>query len=80
MKADIDEKALKIHLEDTGAPYDPSQQPSQDDWEQPLEQRPIGGLGVFLAIQSVDGFSYERVGHRNRHTLTMKRAASVSEE
>jgi serine/threonine-protein kinase RsbW len=35
-----------------------------------MEQRPIGGLGVFLAIRGVDQFQYERVGDRNRSIFT----------
>jgi serine/threonine-protein kinase RsbW len=72
--ADIGEKALTIHIEDTGAAYDPDQLQTPDSLDQPLEQRPIGGLGVFLAIQSVDKFQYERIDERNRHTFIVNRA------
>jgi anti-sigma regulatory factor (Ser/Thr protein kinase) len=39
----------------------------------PAEQRKIGGLGVYLALGSVDRFCYERVGDRNRNVLVMNR-------
>jgi anti-sigma regulatory factor (Ser/Thr protein kinase) len=38
-----------------------------------MEQRPIGGLGVFLAIRGVDSFLYERVNDRNRSTFIVHR-------
>ena len=80
LRADIDEKALTIFIEDTGVAYDPLQHQLPDDLDRPLEQRQMGGLGVFLAIQSVDKFLYERVGGRNRHTFIMNRGTALSEE
>lgn len=78
--AEIDEKTLTISIEDTGVAYDPRQSEPPDDLDLPLEQRQVGGLGVFLAIQSVDKFLYERVRGRNRHTFIVKRTAASSEE
>jgi serine/threonine-protein kinase RsbW len=70
LRADVDESALTISIEDCGVAYDPRQTPVPDI-STPLEQRPIGGLGVYLAIRSVDEFLYERVGGRNRTILKM---------
>jgi serine phosphatase RsbU (regulator of sigma subunit)/anti-sigma regulatory factor (Ser/Thr protein kinase) len=74
--ADIDELALTITLEDSGAAFDPTtvRPPSEEDLSRPLEERPIGGLGVYLAIQGTDEFSYKRIGKRNRCTFIMNRA------
>ncbi|MFQ5794626.1 MAG: ATP-binding protein [Candidatus Bipolaricaulia bacterium] len=80
LNADIDENALTICLEDTGMSYDPRQNPTPDDLDEPLEQRPIGGLGVYLAIQGVDRFTYERIGDRNRNIFVVNRKATASEE
>jgi anti-sigma regulatory factor (Ser/Thr protein kinase) len=80
LRTDIDEKTLTISIEDTGTAYDPRQSESLDGLDRPLEQRPMGGLGVFLAIQSVDKCLYERVGGRNRHTFIVKRTPASSEE
>jgi len=78
--SEIDEKTLTISLEDTGAIYNPHQSEVDLDLELPLEQRKIGGLGVYLTIQSVDKFLYEHIGEgRNRHTFVMNRT-SVSPE
>ena len=76
VSTDIDEETLVIHLEDTGEVYNPIEFQAPDDLDQPPEQRQIGGLGVFIAIQSVDRFLYERIGNRNRHTFVMKRPAT----
>ena len=47
-----------VTLTDRGRPFDPSQAPPPDlssDWE----DRPIGGLGVFLIQQLMDAMKYE---------------------
>ena len=72
VSAEIGEGILTIILEDTGPPYDPFKTPSPDDLDQPLDDRDIGGLGVFLAIQGVDEFRYEWLNETNRNIFTMK--------
>src|SRR5918996_3449892 len=72
LQSSIDDKALTISVEDTGVTYDPRQAPSPDNLDIPLEQRPIGGLGIYLVLQNVDQFHYERVGDRNRSTFIVK--------
>ena len=70
--AEISDTILTIILEDTGPAYDPFKTPSPDDLDQPLDDRDIGGLGVFLAIQGVDEFRYEWANGTNRNIFTMK--------
>ncbi|WP_291993007.1 anti-sigma regulatory factor [Candidatus Accumulibacter sp. ACC003] len=62
---------LTVILEDTGVAYDPREQgmPTADDLDKPLSDREIGGLGVFLALQGVDRFDYQRRNAVNRNTL-----------
>ncbi len=72
-QSQLDEQTLTISIEDTGVPYNPSQQDSPDDLDKPLDQRQIGGLGVYLAIQSVDKFIYERLKDRNRNIFVVNR-------
>ena len=73
LKSDITEKSLVITLEDTGIAYDPRtrEMPDEDDLAKDLEDRPIGGLGIYLAINGVDEFNYERAGNRNINTFTV---------
>ena len=73
LKSDITEKSLVITLEDTGIAYDPRtrEMPDEDDLSKDLEDRPIGGLGIYLAINGVDEFNYERAGNRNINTFTV---------
>ncbi|MDX2272340.1 MAG: ATP-binding protein [Cyanobacteriota bacterium] len=71
----LDAKSLTIHLEDTGITYDPSRAIATEEETilKPLADRPIGGLGVYLAIQGVNRFIYEREGNRNRNIFVVYR-------
>lgn len=73
LQATIDHKTLTISIEDTAINYDPCAQETPDNLDKPIELRPHGGLGVYLAIQGVDKFMYERVGDRNRNIFVMNR-------
>ncbi len=75
LRADIDEQSLTISIEDTGLAFDPLEKlPLEEETlDQPLEERPIGGLGLYLAIKGVDKFSYERMGESNRNILVVNR-------
>lgn len=69
----IDDEFMTISLEDTGVPFDPTQRELPTDFDDPLEERDIGGLGIYLAINGVDDFRYERVGECNRNHFTVRR-------
>jgi len=72
-QATLADESLTITLEDTGEHYDPTKQALPEDMDLPLEQRKIGGLGVYLTIQGVDKFTYERVGVSNRNIFVVNR-------
>jgi serine/threonine-protein kinase RsbW len=64
--------ALIVRLQDQAPPFDPTARPDPDV-SQPLHQRPVGGLGVYLTRRSVDSVSYERTpAGDNRLTLIKK--------
>lgn len=82
INAQIDEQKLTIIVEDEGAFFDPTQHnlPSPDELGQPLDTRDIGGLGIYLAINSIDEFYFERDGPYNRNVFTMYRPALDEED
>ena len=73
VQATIDEHSLTIALEDTGAAFNPLEKVplETETLDRPLAQRPIGGLGIFLAFQGVDKFVYEKLGDRNRNIFVV---------
>ncbi len=73
VQATIDEQTLAITLEDRGYPFDPRSVPMPTHKDLPIEERPIGGLGVYLTLKGVDEFQYDRVGTWNRCIFIMQR-------
>ncbi|MBO4250617.1 MAG: SpoIIE family protein phosphatase [Paludibacteraceae bacterium] len=62
---------LVFTITDSGVPFDPTQQ-EDPDVTQSAEERPIGGLGIFLVRQIMDDIRYERKDNKNILTLTKR--------
>lgn len=60
---------LRTTIEDEGVPFDPLASP-EPDLTVPLASRNVGGLGVHFVKSLMNNVAYERVGNRNRVTLT----------
>jgi serine/threonine-protein kinase RsbW len=74
VRAEPIDEGVVVTLEDTGPAFDPRTiEMPEADLTLSLDERSVGGLGVFLAIKSVDAFDYERRGDRNVTTLTVRR-------
>ncbi|MEN9270151.1 MAG: anti-sigma regulatory factor [Thermostichales cyanobacterium HHBFW_bins_127] len=78
LQAELTPETLIIHMDDTGITYDPAQSVARSELflTKDLDQRPIGGLGVFLAIQSVDRFIYQRHDGYNRNSFVIYRRSA----
>lgn len=59
---------LQVELEDRGVPFDPLAAPPPD-LAVPLEQRRVGGLGIFLIRKVAKTVTYRREGDRNVLTI-----------
>jgi anti-sigma regulatory factor (Ser/Thr protein kinase) len=59
---------LKFCIIDSGKPFDPTTRKDADTTLS-AEERPIGGLGIFLVRQLMDKVSYERTDGKNMLTL-----------
>ena len=62
---------LQFVISDTGKPFDPTTHGNVDT-TLPLEERAIGGLGIFLVQQIMDVISYERKDGKNILTVKKK--------
>ena len=65
---------LAVKLVDKGKPFDPTKR-ANPDITLSLEERPIGGLGIFLIKQIIDEDSYKRENGQN--ILIMKNRIKV---
>ncbi|MDD2328377.1 MAG: ATP-binding protein [bacterium] len=55
---------LDVTIRDSGKPFDPTRN-NNPDLTLPVEERPIGGLGIFLIRKIMQEVSYERLGEEN---------------
>ena len=63
---------MTLQTEDNGIPYDPGFDKSTVDVDQDINEREIGGLGLFLIKQSVDLASYGHINGFNTNQLSMQ--------
>ena len=71
----VDGGDFTVTLEDSAAPFDPRSVPRPSQLDLPLDERPVGGLGIYLAMEGVDLFEYEYKHNRNRNKFTVRRGA-----
>ena len=62
---------IQITMCDNGRPFDPTS-PEDPDLNGPLSEKPVGGLGIFLARQYTDSLDYRREENKNIITLIKK--------
>ena len=63
-----DEKSITLRFHDGGIPFNPLEK-EEPDFAIPLEDRKIGGLGIFMVIKYMDTVTYERTGEENILTV-----------
>ncbi|MBO4366407.1 MAG: ATP-binding protein, partial [Clostridia bacterium] len=68
IRADVKDGEAVFTLIDAGIPYDPLSRPDPDI-SLDADERPVGGLGVFMVKHQMDGASYEYKDGQNRMTV-----------
>lgn len=71
LSAKLQEDSIVFVLTDTGKEFDPTMAP-EADITLSAEDRPIGGLGIFLIRQIMNEVKYERIEGKNVLTLGKK--------
>jgi serine/threonine-protein kinase RsbW len=64
---------IEVRIEDTSPPFDPRSIP-EPDITQDIEDRKIGGLGIFLIRQVMDDISYRYEDGKNILLLVKKKS------
>ena len=75
LEAGIREDRIDFTVMDGGSPFDPMQA-SSPDLSMRAEDRPIGGLGIYLVKKIMDSVSYSRENGKNILSMTKKRSAN----
>lgn len=65
---------LTIEFTDGGVPFNPLEDKPEPDTSAPMEERPIGGLGIHLVRTMTEEMRYERQNSKNHSTLVMRKA------
>ena len=64
---------MVVRIEDNGPPFDPELSEDKNvNMEQPLSERKLGGLGLYLVKQSAYAAEYYYQGGRNTYCLSFK--------
>ena len=71
----FDGRSLTLEFIDGGIAFDPLSRPDPNLDDPEAEDRPVGGLGIFLVKELSDQQSYQRRAGKNH--LTVKRSVSV---
>ena len=71
LSADANE--VRVEIADDGTPFDPLNEAPEPDIDAPLEERPIGGLGVFLVREMMDELHYSRENGKNRLAMVKRK-------
>lgn len=71
LSATLHEGSIILVLTDTGVEFDPTMAP-EADITLSAEERPIGGLGIFLIRQIMNEVRYDRIDGKNVLTMEKK--------
>lgn len=55
----------EISLRDLGVPFNPIDVEVNPQFDKPLHERHVGGLGIYLLRKTIDEASYQRIGNEN---------------
>ena len=70
------EGSLEFIISDSGKAFDPTAAPRADT-SLSAEERPIGGLGIFLVRNIMESVRYERIDDKNVLSMTKKLAKNA---
>ena len=76
----MEAKTFVVVIVDNSTAFDLSQAPESTNIEASLENRPLGGLGLFLVHQMMDSVGYRRVEGCNIVTLTKETDAGADSD
>ncbi len=73
IKLDSELERLRIEVIDDGRPFDPLLDAALPDTNAPIEDRAVGGLGLYLVRTTMDEMQYKREQGKNHVILVARR-------
>jgi serine/threonine-protein kinase RsbW len=73
VNADITDNDLIVELVDTSPAFNPLDKPAPNNLDAPLDERAIGGLGIYMAVNSADEYEYEYTNGANINRFIVHR-------
>ena len=70
---DTNADEVRLEIADDGRPFDPLTDAVEPDLDASLEERPIGGLGIFLVREMMDELHYKRENGKNRLAMVKRK-------
>ena len=67
-------EAVTIEITDDGRPFDPLNDAVEPDISAPIDERPIGGLGLYFVRTMMDEMHYKREQGKNCLALAKRRS------
>ena len=74
VSAEVSDGEISIEISDKGIPFNPLEK-EEPDITSGIENRKVGGLGIYIAKRMMDETSYERKGNEN--IINMKKRISL---
>lgn len=65
---------ITIEFVDDGRPFNPLEDTKDPVTEGGVEDRPIGGLGIYFVMEMTDDFQYRREDAKNHSTMVIRKS------
>ncbi|MBP6978549.1 MAG: ATP-binding protein [Bacteroidales bacterium] len=66
----LENEVIELQIEDDGKPFDPFSVSTPGDLDKSLEERRIGGLGIYFVREIMDSYFYKRTDNINHLILS----------
>lgn len=70
IRCDVEDGQVEVEIRDEGVPFNPLEAPAPKI-KAPLEERKVGGLGIYVIRTLTEDLRYERRGGRNVLTMAI---------
>ncbi len=76
IKCEVEDEQVVVKIADEGLAFNPLEAPAPD-LNAPLEEREVGGLGIYFIKTLMNEVKYERYGEKNILTMTLSHRRDI---